>query len=76
MHQNDNPEYRHIEIQSENETTVFVFRVYFTGLGLKKTVDARVTIHSVWKNQGLPLFSFFPQRILLLPKEASMLYHE
>ena len=70
MHQNDNPEYRHTEIQSENELTVFVFRDHFTGLGLKKTVDARVIIHSVGKNQGLPLFSFLSPANFVVTKRG------
>jgi len=70
MDHNDNPEYRHIEIQSENEITVFVFRVHFTGLGVKKTVDVRVTMHSVRKNLGLPLFSFLSPANFVVTKRG------
>ena len=49
MHENDDSEYRHIEVQGEDEIIV---SVSVFGLGLNETVDVRIVIHPIGEGQG------------------------
>ena len=60
MHENDDSQYRHIEVHGEDGIITSVF----TGLGLNKTVYVRIVIHPI--GEGQPLFRFFPPADLVI----------